>query len=177
MTEEKKAQPEAQSVPEKQATATSPTKEKKKKSPWLWVAIGCGGCVLCILLIVGGILALGGFAYMTVKDEVASATNPLCSIEDASDMREAYEEFMTEDYQDNNSYASFKNMLEENEEVFTHCDLIVPDWKDLISGFSASTNEDGTLMSFSKTIEGKDVDVELLVESDGGVKLNDLDVD
>ena len=165
------AQPQAADKP-----AEDPKAKTKKGKKGLWIALGCGGCFVCVLtaVIVTGV-DWGKPLYNAIT-KVTEDTNVLCTIEDASDMRSAYRDFMTGDYQDNNSYADFKDMIEENEAVFEDCSLIVPAFTGMTSMEMESDSEKSSL-SFTKDVGGKEVDIELYIYSDDGdIKINQLTV-
>lgn len=151
---------------------------KPKRKIWMWVLIGCGGCFLCILLTVGviaGILGVTVYPAYKLARENVSSENLMCQVNTESDLRTAYEDFTTDDYQDSTSYTDFRSVYQDNEEFFDDCYAILPSKPKDFVGFSSSTTSEGTTLSFSKeTDAGKTIHIELVVDEDGNVLLNDL---
>lgn len=182
MVEEAKSTSEKEAVQATEAKNEALEKPKKKKT-WLWVLLGCGGCIVCIAAIVIGVLAIVGRGvvslYSSFKDQLAEA-NPLCKVDTTTDLRSVYEEYMTERYQKKVPYSEFKDMWEENKEIFKKCDLFAPSISDLFGGkvlFSTETEDNVTKIRMERRVDSKKVIVDIVIEEEGAVKFDDIRVE
>lgn len=170
-------------VKEQQAVARpqpqTTTEQSKKKKTWLWILLGCGGCLLCVIVaIVIFVVMIGAgaySAYRVAKDSIADQ-NLLCKVDNNEDLREAYEDFMTDDYQDTVSFSEFEDMYDDNEEFFLDCSAILPELRDLV-GFNATSDASGTTLAYSKKIDGgKTAEIEMVIDDNGNILLDNLTI-
>lgn len=156
---------------------------KRKSKGWLWVVLTCCGCLLCLVVIFGAALLMVGWggvkAYKALKTHVEE-NNLLCRVYSDRDLREAYSELMTQDYQDKTAFIDYKVLYYENEEFFSDCDSLLPTFGDAVKyGFETSshTTSDGEVITakyMRKTLDGELLEITALVTNSEEIKLDEL---